>query len=149
MGVKKKQMDLKLTLTILFATSIFTLSFGQLGTVYGTARVDNNTQAFTTISISTNPTKGTFTDSNGDFEIGDIPFGTYTITASFVGYKTVTESVTLNETNPQFELNFNLDDNLNVLDEIVITGTKTTKRQTNSPVIVGIINSKTLNNVQA
>jgi outer membrane receptor for ferrienterochelin and colicins len=149
MGFKKKQMDLKLTLTILFATSIFTLSFGQQGTVYGTARVDNKTQEFTTISISTNPTKGTFTDANGDFEIGNIPYGTYTLTASFVGYTTVTETVTLNETNPQLNLNFNLDDNLNLLDEIVITGTKTNKRQTNSPVIVGIINSKTLNNVQA
>ena len=142
-------MDLKLTFTILFATSIFTLSFGQEGTIYGTGRVDGNKQVFTTITISTNPTKGTFTDANGDFELGNIPYGTYTVTASFVGYTTVTKTVILNETKPQFELNFNLDDNLNLLNEIVITGTKTTKRQTNSPVIVGIINSKTLNNVQA
>ena len=121
-------MDLKLILSLLFATSIFTLSLGQEGTIYGTGRVDGDKQAFTTITISTNPTKGTFTDANGGFEIGNIPYGTYTVTASFVGYKTVTKSVILNDTNPQFELNFNLDDNLNVLDQIVITGTKTTKK---------------------
>lgn len=36
----------------------------------------------------------------------------------------------------------------NFLDEVVITGTKTSKRQTNSPVLVNVLNSKTLNNLQ-
>ena len=143
-------MNLKITLTLLVAMGIFTLFIRSTGTVYGcNARVDNKTQEFTTISISTNPQKEHLLMQMEILRLETFPYGTYTLTASFVGYTTVTETVTLNETNPQLNLNFNLDDNLNLLDEIVLTGSKTNKRQTNSPVIVGIINSKTLNNVQA
>lgn len=142
-------MNLKLTLTLLFAIGIFSLSFGQEGTINGTVNVDDNKQEFVTISISTNPVKVIITDSKGHFYIENISFGTYTVTASFVGYKKVSKTVILDENNQKLELNFNLNENLNLLDEIVLTGTKTYKRQTNSAVIVGIINSETLNNVQA
>ena len=37
----------------------------------------------------------------------------------------------------------------NPLEEVVITGTKTPKRKTESPVIVNVLNSKTLTNLQA
>lgn len=142
-------MNLKVTLSLLFAMSIFNLSFGQEGTIHGTVRVDNNKEEFITISISTDPIQGSITDSKGHFHIENIPFGTYTVTASLLGYTKITKTVTLNENDQKLELNFNLDENLNPLDEIVITGTKTYKRQTDSPVIVGIIDSATLNNVQA
>ncbi len=142
-------MDLKLTLSLLFAISVSTLSFGQEGTIHGTVSVDNNKQEFATISITTNPIQGSITDSKGHFHIDNIPFGTYTVTASFVGYTNVTNTVILNENNKKLELKFNLNESLNSLDEVVVTGTKTYKRQTKSPVIVGIINSETLDNVQA
>ena len=142
-------MNLKLTLSLLFAIGIFSLSFGQEGTIHGNVGVDNNKQEFATISISTDPIQVSSTDSKGHFHIDKISFGTYTVTAVFVGYKKVTKTVILNENNQKLELNFNLNENLNLLDEIVITGTKTYKRQTNSPVIVGIIDSATLKNVQA
>ena len=142
-------MNLKLTLSLLFVIAIFSLSFGQEGTIHGTVGVDTNKQEFATVYISTDPIQGSNTDSKGHFHIDKIPFGTYTVTAVFVGYKKVTKTVILNENNQKLELNFNLNENLNLLDEIVLTGTKTYKRQTNSAVIVGIINSATLNNVQA
>ena len=44
--------------------------------------------------------------------------------------------------------NFNRDSLVN-LDDIVITGTKTPKRKIDSPVIINVINSNTINNVQA
>lgn len=142
-------MNLKLTLSLLFTLGIFNLSFGQEGAIHGTVSVDNNKQEFATISISTNQIKGSITDAKGHFHIDNISFGTYIITASFIGYTKVTKTVILNKNNQILELNFNLNETLNSLNEIVITGTKTNKRQTNSPVIVGIINGTTLNNVQA
>lgn len=45
------------------------------------------------------------------------------------------------------QINFNLDND--ALDEIVIIGTRTEKRRTDSPVIVNLINSKTLQQVCA
>jgi len=142
-------MDLKTTYTLLFAMSIFSLSFGQAGIINGTVNVDNNKQEFATISISTDPIQVASTNSKGYFDIDTIPFGTYTITVEFAGYTKVTKTVILDENNQKLKLNFNLNENLNLLDEIVLTGSKTYKRQTNSAVIVGIINSETLNNIQA
>ncbi|MBT7242638.1 MAG: TonB-dependent receptor plug domain-containing protein, partial [Flavobacteriaceae bacterium] len=128
---------------------IFSPLFGQTGTINGTLNVDDNKQEFATISISTDPIKVFSTNSKGYFYIDTIPYGTYTVTAEFAGYTKVTKTVILDENNQKLELNFNLNENLNLLDEIVLTGSKTYKRQTNSAVIVGVINSETLNNIQA
>ena len=142
-------MNLKITLTLLVAMGIFSPLFGQTGTINGTLNVDDNKQEFATISISTDPIKVFSTNSKGYFYIDTIPYGTYTVTAEFAGYTKVTKTVILDENNQKLELNFNLNENLNLLDEIVLTGSKTYKRQTNSAVIVGVINSETLNNIQA
>ena len=44
---------------------------------------------------------------------------------------------------------YSQNDSIHQLNEVVITGTKTTKQRTNSQVIVNTINNKTLNNIQA
>ena len=142
-------MNLKITLTLLVAISIFSPLFGQMGIINGTLNVDDYKQEFATISISTDPIQVASTNSKGYFYIDTIPYGTYTVTAEFAGYTKVTKTVILEKNNQKLELNFNLNENLNLLDEIVLTGSKTYKRQTNSAVIVGIINSETLNNIQA
>ena len=142
-------MNLKITLTLLVAISIFSPLFGQTGIINGTLNVDDNKQEFATISISTDPIQVASTNSKGYFYIDTIPYGTYTVTGEFAGYTKVTKTFILDENNQKLELNFNLNENLNLLDEIVLTGSKTYKRQTNSAVIVGIINSETLNNIQA
>ena len=142
-------MNLKITLTLLVAISIFSPLFGQTGIINGTLNVDDYKQEFATISISTDPIQVASTNSKGYFYIDTIPYGTYTVTGEFAGYTKVTKTVVLDKNNQKLELNFNLNENLNLLDEIVLTGSKTYKRQTNSAVIVGIINSETLNNIQA
>ena len=142
-------MNLKITLTLLVAISIFSPLFGQTGIINGTLNVDDYKQEFATISISTDPIQVASTNSKGYFYIDTIPYGTYTVTGEFAGYTKVTKTFILDENNQKLELNFNLNENLNLLDEIVLTGSKTYKRQTNSAVIVGIINSETLNNIQA
>tara|TARA_B100000795_G_scaffold190817_1_gene145397 strand:- start:17502 stop:19814 length:2313 start_codon:yes stop_codon:yes gene_type:complete len=140
---------MKLVSVFLFTITFFNISFGQQAGIKGTVSIDNNKQQFANISISSNPIIGSTTDSKGDFQINTIPYGTYTVTASFVGYKNLSKVISLNADNQMLELNFNLNQNLNSLDQIVVTGTKTYKRQTNSPVIVSIINSETLDDVQA
>ena len=142
-------MNLKITLTLLVAISIFSPLFGQTGIINGTLNVDDYKQEFATISISTDPIQVASTNSKGYFYIDTIPYGTYTVTGEFAGYTKVTKTFILDENNQKLELSFNLNENLNLLDEIVLTGSKTYKRQTNSAVIVGIINSETLNNIQA
>ncbi|WP_273276820.1 TonB-dependent receptor [Maribacter polysiphoniae] len=92
---------------------------------------------------------GTVTTSQGKFTINKIPFGSYRIVASYMGYAEVTKEFTLSENQSEINLDFKMTEQTMQLDDIVVTGTKTYKRQTDSPVIVNIINSKTIDNVQA
>ena len=121
----------------------------QTGEVTGVVKVDNQRQGFATVSIATVPMMGAITKSDGTYLFEEIPYATYQVTASFVGFNKQEKTITIDETNPSLVLNFDLTESLNTLNQVVVTGTKTYKRQTNSPVIVNLITSKTLDNVQA
>ncbi|WP_040757317.1 TonB-dependent receptor [Winogradskyella psychrotolerans] len=112
-----------------------------------TGRVTSEGQPlpFANIYIEDN-SKGTLSDNNGNFIIKDLKAGTYIIVASFTGIKTETKRVSI--TTDNVYVTFDLV-NKNNLDEVVITGTRTEKRRTDSPVIVNLINSETLEQVVA
>ena len=140
---------MKIIVTLLSLLLFLNYTNAQTGEVSGVVKVDNQKQGFATVSIAAVPTMGAITKSDGSFLFGEIPYATYQITASFVGFKKQEKTIIIDETNPSVVLNFNLNESLNTLNQVVVTGTKTYKRQTNSPVIVNLITSKTLDNVQA
>lgn len=90
---------------------------------------------------------GSSTNFEGEYYF-EVPNGKVIIMASAVGYKSKEFSIKI-ENHEIKVLNFELEEDVFGLDQVVVTGTKTFKRQTNSSVIVGIIDSQTLNNVQA
>jgi len=90
--------------------------------------------------------EGAVSDKNGNYSIKNLKPGTYTIIASFIGAKTKTKQAII--TNDNAYISFDLDYK-NDLDEVVITGTRTEKRRTDSPVIVNLIDSETLQQVVA
>ncbi|CAI8350446.1 MAG: Colicin I receptor [Owenweeksia sp. TMED14] len=134
-----------LTLVFLFSVN---LSYAQTGNISGIVRVDNRVQELATVSILNDAVRYVSTKPDGSFDFKKIPFGSYTLSASFIGFQKKTLEIIINETSPSADLNFNLDRSLNSLDEVVITGTKTYKRQTSSPVIVNVINSQSLDDLQ-
>ena len=67
-----------------------------------------------------NTTKGTVTDEKGFFKIENLEAGTYSIAASFTGYKVQKKVVILRD--QDIRLNFDLIENAD-LDEVTITGT--------------------------
>lgn len=143
-------MQLKsLFISLIFMIFFSVQSFGQKGVIYGNVRVDGFFQKNATVSISIKKALGTVTNTKGHFYIKDIPYGEYKIEASYIGYKKKYIIIIINEQNKNIELHFNLNETTNTLNEIVVTGTKTFKRKTNSPVIVNVINAKALDNVQA
>ena len=123
-------------------------SYGQTGDIHGSIRVDNALQEFVSIALSTDPLTGTQTDKNGQYLLQDVPFGSYDLTVSYIGFKDQKKQITLDENNPSLELNFSLDESSFHFDDVV-TGTKTFKRKTNSAVIVNVLSSKMLDDVQA
>jgi outer membrane receptor for ferrienterochelin and colicins len=140
---------MKIIAALLSLLLFLNYTIAQTGEVSGVVKVDNQKQGFATVSIATVPMMGTITKSDGSYLFDEIPYATYQITASFVGFNKQEKTITIDETNPSLVLNFDLNESLNILNQVVVTGTKTYKRQTNSPVIVNLITSKTLDNVQA
>ena len=126
-------------LSILISLSVF----GQNQLIGKIASVDGPLEFATVVLDEKNIVQ---TDAEGLFAFEDVKNGIHNVKISFIGYKTITK---------QFELPSNqileilLSSELLLFDEIVVTGTKTFKRKTKSAVIVNVIDSKTLDDVQA
>jgi len=131
--------------------------FGQNAVVTGIVKVDSRTQELVSICISKiselsediNDSLEVFSNSDGSFYFSEIKQGDYNIFASFLGFKREIKTITVNHSDSKIFVDFNLTNSLNYLNEVVITGTKTSKRRTNSPVIVNVINSQSLDDFQA
>lgn len=93
-------------------------------------------------------TYGTATDVTGHYMMVDLPEGEFVLVAKMIGYKTSREPVKL-KAGETIEVKFELEKDLIYVDEVVITGTKTFKRQTESAVIVNVLDSKAIKNVAA
>ncbi|MDO8951869.1 MAG: TonB-dependent receptor, partial [Draconibacterium sp.] len=91
---------------------------------------------------------GTATDITGHYLLVDLPTGEFTLVAKMVGYKIEKQVVNILP-NKTLEVKFELEEEFIRVDEVVITGTKTFKRQTESAVIVGVMDSKAIENVAA
>lgn len=118
------------------------------GSIKGHATDENGPIELATISLSQS-TLGAVTNTKGYYKITDIPYGTYEVSASYLGYQAVIELVIVSEETKEQEIDFKFAEHSLILDALVVSGTKTFKRQTNSPIIVSVLNSEGLDNVQA
>lgn len=82
---------------------------------------------------------GGLTDSLGILILTDLPKGTFTLEASYIGYFTTRQEITLHAgINPELTLELTP----KMLDEIVVTGTMREVRRSDSAIPVDIISSK-------
>ena len=127
----------------LFFISVFLtqILYSQNATIEGTISDEGNPLAFATVMIPSQ-NKGTTSNEDGTFKISDLLPGTYTITASFVGYKPLRTKVTVvsEQTNT---IDLNLSSSIQ-LEEIVVTGTMKPTYVTASPIKVDVITSQQL-----
>jgi len=91
---------------------------------------------------------GTTTDNTGHYTLINLPVGQHVLIASAIGYKSEKKTIQV-ELGKSQEINFVLEEERMTLEQVVVTGTKTFKRQTESPVIVNVLDSKSLQVVQA
>lgn len=109
----------------------------QSGNINGYVRNDGQALEFASIAIlQTN--WGTVTDTAGYFTIRDVPFGTYDIEVSMLGFVTQRRSITLNTGNPHLSLDLELETSQLNLDEVVVSGTMKTVSRLDSPVPVEV-----------
>ena len=91
---------------------------------------------------------GTSANARGNFVIKNIPAGENTIEVRLLGYQPHTQKVHI-EAGRAVTVNVVLQERNFDLNEIVVTGTRTAKRKTDSPVIVNLIDSEDLDQVVA
>jgi len=116
------------------------------GVIKGIVRSGSETIPGASIYVK-NTKIGTSTDRNGVYSF-KVEAGNFVLVVSAIGYKSKEVSVKIKKHEVR-TLNFELEEDVFGLDQVVVTGTKTFKRRTDSPVIVGIIDSNMLTNVQA
>ena len=134
------------TIILFFATTFYTIA--QTASIQGKIIHAGVQLEYANIQIADSEL-GAVTDLDGNYVINNIPFGEYTLIASMVGYQSTEQQIIVDENNASISLDFDLKPTQILIDQVVVTGTKTFKRQTQSPVIVNIISNETLDNVQA
>ena len=125
-----------------------TTALSQQGSISGVITIDDETVEMAQIVIDSSYL-GASSNHLGKYTISNVPYGRHTITASFIGYAPVSQSVVIHAATSKATIDFSLTEPIMQIDDIVVTGTKTSKRQTESPVIVNVVNSTTIENVQA
>ena len=69
--------------------------------------------------------KGSITDADGKFRVDELPYGTYLLEVTAVGYREVTRQFVLNEKKPSVNYAaLYLTEDTHTLDEVVVTGQK-------------------------
>lgn len=134
----------------LTVAALLLLCFGtnaQTATLTGKITADNAPVQFANVILQGTKFDST-TDTTGSYTIKNIAAGTYNVLVSAIGYKRAEKKLTIKE-NEIATLHFELTSISSTLNEIVISGTRTPKRKTESAVIVNIINSVTLDDVRA
>ena len=120
----------------------------QTGIICG--KISSKGKPLELVSVGINGTiYGSVSDSQGYFIIKNIPFGSYNLGVSMIGYTPQNVKVTLSSDESAINIDFDLKETTNSLDQIVITSTRTAKKITNSPIIVDVISSATLENTQS
>ncbi|HDJ33692.1 MAG TPA: TonB-dependent receptor [Bacteroidetes bacterium] len=91
---------------------------------------------------------GTATDATGHYFLTNLPTGTFTLTASGVGYKTVEREIEL-KAGQSLEVNFEIEEDVIMLDYIVVSANRKETLRKEAPAIVNIIYPRLFENTGA
>lgn len=90
----------------------------------------------------------TLTDASGHYNLRDLKPGRYRIEVSYIGYQTETKEIDIAK-GQTLELNFEISPDAFMLDQVVITGSKSETKRRNSPALVSVATAKLLTCVSA
>lgn len=115
--------------------------------IFGDVQSEGEHIPFASVYIE-GTTIGTTTDETGHYMLIDLPEGKHVLVATSLGYKSSKQEIII-ETSKTLEINFTLEQEVMRVDEVVVTGTKTFQRSTETAIIVNVLDSKNIEAVQA
>ncbi len=127
-------------------TILFALTFSSRATVHadlngniGGVVTGKNGEPISGVNITLPQlNRGAVTESDGSYQLGNVPSGTYTISFSFVGYATRTQRVTINN-DQTTELNISLKQQSLQIETITVTGTAYASDPLTTPADIDIL----------
>ena len=142
----KRIIILFISITSLFAPSLVWAQKTDAN-VFGDVKSEGGHVPFANVYVK-GTNKGISTDETGHYMMIDLPVGKHTLVAKFIGYKDQEKEIEA-IAGKTITVNFDLERELMSLDELVVTGTKTFQRKTQTPVIVNVLGKNTLKAVDA
>lgn len=131
---------MKYFISTLLVLLMFVVHSQQSGTISGT--ITNGQEPLEMVKISVlSANEGAYTNANGDYQITDLPFGTYQIQATLSGYMSDPETVSISATKPQATIDFTINLNVQEMGEVVVSGTLKAIGKLDSPVPVEVYNT--------
>lgn len=139
-------MMIRFILVLLFGIFFSAEVFSQR-VIYGTVKdINDNPLPGATVSVKELTSVGTVSDVDGRYELELPDNKTYTLKISFVGYYDVIKKTSnVDDT----ELNFRLEENSTMLEQVVVTGTRTPKLLKDVPIVTRVISEIDIKNVDA
>jgi len=125
---------------LLFSCSLIASDIG--GTIKGKVIDNNSGEPLSGVYVIYGKNLGTTTDEDGNYLIGDVS-GRIKITFQFIGYKTATKEVTIDE-DETVNLDISLEMRISEIDQVVISANRIEQKIANLSVSVDIINKSFL-----
>jgi outer membrane receptor for ferrienterochelin and colicins len=113
----------------------------QTGSITGVVKSSNMPVEFASVVLE-NTSQGSSTNSKGYFEIQKVPYGTYEVLVSSIGFEKQKKTVTLSAAQTNIALSFNIKEIGSTLDEVVVSGTMKEVSKLESPVPVEVYTAK-------
>lgn len=134
-------------LPILLSLSLFAVSAIQAqnnGNIEGQIFDSQSMEALAGVNVVLRGTgQGTATDAEGNFRIANIPEGTYTLRATFLGFEEYTTSVDV-EAGQTLRLDIELREAILRSDELVVTGSRRPEKLLDAPMSIETVTAENL-----
>lgn len=129
---------------ILLLLTAFTVTAQNKGGITGQVLDETGTPVIGANVVIQSISIGAVTDENGTYKLDDLSYNTYTITVSYLGYKSIKKSVEI--ATLQTTLNFNLKEPSFQLDGLVVTAQKREQLNKDVPIAITSYGSDFINN---
>lgn len=141
---KRKKLNLKIYITLL----IFLIIQVNVNAQIIKGKITSNMKVVPYSNVFLEGTNtGVSADEYGNYKIKNVEIGSYHIIVTSIGM--VTKKINVDISKGINTIDIELESNLYDIEQVVVTGTKTFKRKTESPIIVNVIDSRKLESIQA
>ena len=142
---------MKLIIPKLVTTAIFALlvqfSMAQKASISGKVSEENASLPGASVSVL-KMNIGAVTNKDGEYLISDLKDGVYTLRISYVGFRTMEETIEV-KGGANVLRNFTMQEDALNLGQVVVTGTRNQIERHNSPVIINTISNRTFEATQS